>query len=368
MEEEGDWVFIDGDPQKFFEMMIETLHDKLVQIQDRIQDYSADDRSTCEQWVILLNVPCIVKDDNIGFIQSTHLREKTENVFDLLESLRSSIEKYKAIDKSKVEQEAICNEINKNEKLQFRLEQLDRQIEQLKKEDKRLTEKVTLLEQQKEGLLTRLSQVAGLKVYDNNPSIQDLSDTKRPMKLAEAFGELYDNEWTNALEELLKQNVSERQAIDQLRNILKNVFETCQSSAMDQRRNFIKDASFCGNDSDDNGRAIPQSLRKAIKSFQKENAMEIYQFVKKRIDQQLGIDNLGDELKHYVHRCSELCWLMNIQDPPLVLHFNAAAGEPFDKMLFSHYTRSGTVVDYVVWPAVMYENGTVYRKGVLQPT
>ncbi|XP_062586473.1 uncharacterized protein LOC134248061 isoform X2 [Saccostrea cucullata] len=302
MEEEGDWVFIDGDPQKFFEMMIETLHDKLVQIQDRIQDYSADDRSTCEQWVILLNVPCIVKDDNIGFIQSTHLREKTENVFDLLESLR------------------------------------------------------------------RLSQVAGLKVYDNNPSIQDLSDTKRPMKLAEAFGELYDNEWTNALEELLKQNVSERQAIDQLRNILKNVFETCQSSAMDQRRNFIKDASFCGNDSDDNGRAIPQSLRKAIKSFQKENAMEIYQFVKKRIDQQLGIDNLGDELKHYVHRCSELCWLMNIQDPPLVLHFNAAAGEPFDKMLFSHYTRSGTVVDYVVWPAVMYENGTVYRKGVLQPT
>lgn len=67
----------------------------------------------------------------------------------------------------------------------------------------------------------RLSEVAGMKVFENNPNVQDLSDTKRPMKLVEAFGELYDNEWTDALEDLLKKQIPERQAIENLKDILK---------------------------------------------------------------------------------------------------------------------------------------------------
>lgn len=69
--------------------------------------------------------------------------------------------------------------------------------------------------------MQRLSEVAGLRLCDNNPNIQDLSDTKRPTKIVEAFGELYDNEWTNALEDLLKTQHSEREAIDTLAGILK---------------------------------------------------------------------------------------------------------------------------------------------------
>lgn len=48
----------------------------------------------------------------------------------------------------------------------------------------------------------RLSQVAGAKLTDNNPAITDLSDPNRAMKLGEKFSELYDNEWTDALEEM----------------------------------------------------------------------------------------------------------------------------------------------------------------------
>lgn len=133
------------------------------------------------------------------------------------------------------------------------MEQLDKQITFFEKEARRLKEKVSTLELQKEGLLTRycydrhilkieseyqiewyfsylnaqltllqrLSEVAGLRLCDNNPNIQDLSDTKRPTKIVEAFGELYDNEWTNALEDLLKTQHSEREAIDTLAGILK---------------------------------------------------------------------------------------------------------------------------------------------------
>lgn len=77
---------------------------------------------------------------------------------------------------------------------------------------------------------------------------------------------------------------------------------------------------------------------------------------------------MDDQMRKYVNRCAELSWLMNVQDPPLLLHFDAMAGEQVNKLLFSCYTRAGSIVEYVVWPAVIYENGTVYRKGVLQPT
>lgn len=69
--------------------------------------------------------------------------------------LESSINKYISSQKGKTKEETLNNEINKNEKLQFRMEQLDKQITFFEKEAKRLKEKVSTLELQKEGLLTR---------------------------------------------------------------------------------------------------------------------------------------------------------------------------------------------------------------------
>jgi hypothetical protein len=48
----------------------------------------------------------------------------------------------------------------------------------------------------------RISEVAGARLKSNNPAITDLSDQNRPSKLAEKFSELYDNEWTDAAEEM----------------------------------------------------------------------------------------------------------------------------------------------------------------------
>lgn len=33
-----------------------------------------------------------------------------------------------------------------------------------------------------------------------NPAITDLGDPNRPMKIGEMYGELYDNEWTDAMD------------------------------------------------------------------------------------------------------------------------------------------------------------------------
>ena len=42
--------------------------------------------------------------------------------------------------------------------------------------------------------------MAGDKLTKGNPAITDLGDPYRPIKIAEKYGELYDNEWTDATE------------------------------------------------------------------------------------------------------------------------------------------------------------------------
>lgn len=52
----------------------------------------------------------------------------------------------------------------------------------------------------------RLSQVAGAKLVAGNSSIADLGDKYRPTRIAELYLELYDNEWTEAVDTLLNGN------------------------------------------------------------------------------------------------------------------------------------------------------------------
>lgn len=97
---------------------------------------------TC-QWATLLQLH-----KKFPFLFSFHVRL-------YFFSLERSIRENKSNQKGKAKEETLNNEINKNEKLQFRMEQLDKQITFFEKEARRLKEKVSTLELQKEGLLTR---------------------------------------------------------------------------------------------------------------------------------------------------------------------------------------------------------------------
>lgn len=73
-------------------------------------------------------------------------------------------------------------------------------------------------------------------------------------------------------------------------------------------------------------------------------------------------------MQKYLDRCTEYCWIMAIQDPPMMLDFSPAQNEEFDKEIFRCYTRNGENVEFVVWPAVfLYKDGPLVTKGVLQP-
>lgn len=48
-----------------------------------------------------------------------------------------------------------------------------------------------------------------------------------------------------------------------------------------------------------------------------------------------------------------------------MLNFKVRFGDFVDKKKFSVYIKNGSVVDFVVWLVVMYENEMLFRKGVL---
>ena len=70
----------------------------------------------------------------------------------------------------------------------------------------------------------------------------------------------------------------------------------------------------------------------------------------------------------YVKTCVKLCWLMAVHDPPLVFGPLPHKYDTFDANLYRGYTKSGTLIDFTVWPVLyLHENGPVLSKGVVEP-
>lgn len=68
-------------------------------------------------------------------------------------------------------------------------------------------------------------------------------------------------------------------------------------------------------------------------------------------------------MQPYLEGCMELCWYSAICDPPLEYVFEIG-----DQLAdFREYTKSGKVVDFVVWPAMyLCKHGPLMCKGVAQ--
>jgi len=72
----------------------------------------------------------------------------------------------------------------------------------------------------------RLSSFASKQLTEGNPDFTDLSDSNRPVKMAERFHKIYDDEWTTSLESLTHAKkgsicLAEEEAISLLMDIIK---------------------------------------------------------------------------------------------------------------------------------------------------
>lgn len=78
-------------------------------------------------------------------------------------------------------------------------------------------------------------------------------------------------------------------------------------------------------------------------------------------------DDILRDIDAYLNGCVETCWLMCIQDPPMIL-VTPEKGDKIVTQQFAMYKTTGDTVETCVWPALLLcENGGVVCKGHVLP-
>ncbi|XP_011438885.3 uncharacterized protein [Magallana gigas] len=260
------------------------------------------------------------------------------------------------------------------------VQDLQKTIDQLQK---KLSTEKTAKEaalKDKEAALTRLSAVAANRLRDNNPGIADLSDPNRPIKLGEKASEIYDNEWTDALENLEKlrkateTNYDEEKDVQLLLSILTEIFQMCKRDATEHMDNMSRLLITPSTVKIKHKPKVPAALLKEIKDFRRQHCSEsVLQCVGEHYLENLPERNpeqLGPEVieacKKYILKCAELSWLMVIQDPPMCMEWQFTGSE-FKSETMRSFTKSGDQVQFVVWPALyLHDNGALVAKAIVQ--
>ncbi|XP_052077489.1 uncharacterized protein LOC127715470 [Mytilus californianus] len=264
---------------------------------------------------------------------------------------------------------------NQNKQIRDSLDDKDKIIQSLLKE--------------KDELQSRLSSIAGEKLTRGNPGITDLGDPNRPMKISEKYGELYDNEWTDAMVnvDLIKPHFPDFVKSDLEEIIVRHLYRTllfcyqeCKIISLKQTQTIRKTIAESLNlniDSENAETNLPGW--KEISFYRKHHGDD---FAKCLITYQKLCKNILDDW-HYTHKsekymkelmktpffdkCVHLCWYMAVQEPMMYLDDKLQVDTKYNKTEYKEYVQSGDKVRYIVWPALyLHENGPLLYKGVVQ--
>lgn len=269
----------------------------------------------------------------------------------------------------------------------FLLKEKDDKVSALRKEK---DDKIRALQEEKDDFQNRLSSVASEKLTAGNPAITDLGDPNRPMKIGEMYGELYDNEWTDAMDVTVQakeyypgmgSSEVEEIVIRHLYRVLMCTYHQCVTFSAEQLSIIGKSISttlHLNINSEDESSSFPGC--KEITQIRKQNTEKIVNFLLENqvLQEKMVLYDWEYEHKNehlvlslmktpFCEKCIRLCWLMAIQDPTMHLEGDLQPGSTFDKNIYKEFVQSGDKVKYVVWPAMfLHINGPLLYKGVVQ--
>lgn len=226
------------------------------------------------------------------------------------------------------------------------------------------------LKNEKQSLLSRLSQLAGVQMTENNPNVTDLSDINRPINLGEDFSEIYDNEYTDVLVYLKRKSDDVKNMQDKL---LKTA-EICHKFCEDFEKKQFKEILGVFHLPDDR-QSLPKGVIKHVKDLRTSLLHKTEGDLEKEFFQNLTPHQMqnsllacdDDSVKKYISKCLSFFWRACIQTPPLYFDFNVKPGTPFDNAVHRKCTVNGPMVTYTVWPvAYLHKKGPLLVKGVVQ--
>ncbi|XP_052077720.1 uncharacterized protein LOC127715641 isoform X3 [Mytilus californianus] len=326
---------------------------------------------------------------------------------------QNNISKPKLYRASSVDGKLISECLDRQTNLETQVKSLQEHQEILNQEIDKHKREAHILSSEKESALSRLSKIAGIQLTKGNSEIADLSDANRPTKLGEKWSSLYTDEWSEAYDEItMKRTIKNEncRVEKELFEIAKKCYTTCVELEQKQMTDIKKhawDIACCLHQQPDQLVEAAQTTlyfkmeedKKAATHVpnQKANAEdmlkllaiqkcmeELIQIVheRRKYDKKLLEYVMQKTVKqferyrksgspnhviNFVKRCTELCWSMVIKEPSMVLIYDQLEGKPIDKNLFSPYTKNGSVIDFVVWPAlILHKTGPILQKGSVQ--
>ncbi|CAC5361939.1 unnamed protein product [Mytilus coruscus] len=349
---------------------IEKLETSNNDLENKIESYESNKKSMeqhCNQ-IELENRTFKDEIESISKLPDSELRKRVKMLQDRIKKYQTAYNQQKEI---------IENLKKENETLQQRLAPQRPQTAPVSyaKEYRDTKKQVESLKAEKESLMQRLSMVAGRKMKDNNPAIADLSDSNRPEKLSEKFREIYDNAWTDVLDYITDTDkVQDDVIVKEIVWVLQQIYDQCKDQITKRKLTIIKAIGYPEDTFQkqySGGKDGHDPNVKIIKDLVQGSANRICDNVIQDIKDLAAVTEILQKGKkkadEFVTKCSMLCLLMVVQDPPVVLDFSCKHGDPFNKDLFSPFTSSGDVIDYLVWPVMfLSENGALMSKGIAQ--
>lgn len=225
-----------------------------------------------------------------------------------------------------------------------------------------LDDKLKYWNDRKNIALLRLSAEAGYNLRNNNSAITDLSDKNRPLKIAERYNQLYNDNWTDTFEyiqnqlDITDENTKEKITVQTLINIFITSYEACEKDKENKANKVNKTDK--ANEIDKKNEANINRMKKIIEKDLKDK------FTK--------LDFNHVYMKKYLEQCSDICWYMFHQDNGVDMFVDSPSlfdqNDHISSETYRTYTKAGDKADYMVWPALyLKKDGNLMLKGVVQP-
>lgn len=248
----------------------------------------------------------------------------------------------------------------------------------MKSLEKNLEQKNTVVDaltKENKDLKDRLNGIAESQSAEQ----ADIGNPYPPLKLVEMYKELFKKEWKDVLE--VQKNSHKRKENDamiRLSGILKDCYIHCKETSEEQLERLMEEFVYpCDNTGamkgsqkmlfDDSAQRQLNNLRKQTCTVSCEFAKNtLINLLEDSVQTRYTLQEISDCLP-FIEKCVELCWFFVLQTPPIVidLEFDSYKDKAFDKDRFDPFSSAGEKIDFVVWPALYYENnGGIIAKGV----
>ncbi|KAK3099264.1 hypothetical protein FSP39_001848 [Pinctada imbricata] len=263
-----------------------------------------------------------------------------------------------------------------------------------RKQFEEMQNEITRKTQEADELTTRLSRMASQQMTEGNPNIADLSDRYRPTKIGEMFGQLYDDEWSEAYEALKEKSTVDEDEDEFQKDVLKKLVHVVKA-AFDFSMEESEKQYCCLKDSllkSGNLQSSTSNVDREMETFCTRTAKEVRKKlaghcwrkaaeVSKHCDEFSSLKMYKERKTHsllskysadkrlieYIDKCMELSWYMSVQDPPMSLVL-ALKGDKMDTAEYCYHGKKGKIVDMCVWPSLhLHEGGPLVSKGYVLP-